>query len=186
MVLETAQDTRNVKAGLIGIRQACAELDAPIEVAVSATIEAIQAQLKKTGINLEITPVEHATFHQQIRQDLSQLVHYSAARFPVADVYLPQFFDSNSIVGTPGAITNFSHCNVADEEIRAARVEQDMAKQKALWKQAQKKIVEAVCAVPVYENLQLWAWKDNLELGYELKGSLNLSPPITEQTHFTR
>ena len=151
-----------------------------------ATIEAIQAQLKKSGINLEITPVEHATFHQQIRQDLSQLTHYSAARFPVADVYLTQFFDSNSIVGTEGAITNFSHCNVADEEIRAARVEQDMAKQKALWKEAQRKIVEAVCAVPVYENMQLWAWKDSLDLGYELKGSLNLSPPITELTHFTK
>ena len=62
--------------------------------------------------------------------------------------------------------------------------EQDAAKQKALWAAAQKKIVEAVCAVPIYENLQLWAWKDNLDLGYELKGSLNLSPPITEMTQF--
>ena len=150
-----------------------------------ATIEAVQALLKKSNINLEITPVEHATFHQQIRQDLSQLVHYSAARFPVADVYLTQFFHSKSIVGTDGAIANFSHCNVADAEIDAARVEQDMAKQKALWKEAQRKIIEAVCGVPVYENMQLWAWKDNLDLGYELKGSLNLSPPITEATHFT-
>ena len=45
-----------------------------------ATIEAIQAQLKKTGIDLQIEPVEHATFHAQIRQDLSQVVHYSAAQ----------------------------------------------------------------------------------------------------------
>ncbi len=151
-----------------------------------ATIEALQAQLKKTGIDLQIEPVEHATFHAQIREDLSPVVHYSAARFPVADVYLTQFFDSNSIVKTPTAITNFSHCNVADDEIRAARIETDPAKQKALWKEAQRKIIEAVCAVPIYENLQLWAWKDNLDLGYELKGSLNLSPPITEQTHFTK
>jgi len=150
-----------------------------------ATIEAVQAQLKKTGIDLQIEPVEHATFHAQIRQDLSPVVHYSAARFPVADVYLTQFFDSASTVGTPTAITNFSHCNVADEEIRAARVEQDQAKQKALWKEAQDKIVKAVCAVPIYENLQLWAWKDDLDLGYDLKGSLNLSPPITEKAHFT-
>jgi peptide/nickel transport system substrate-binding protein len=151
-----------------------------------ATIEAIQAQLKKTGIDLQIEPVEHATFHAQIREDLSPVVHYSAARFPVADVYLTQFFDSASTVKTPTAITNFSHCDVADAEIRAARVETDPEKQKALWKEAQRKIIEAVCAVPVYENLQLWAWKDNLDLGYELKGSLNLSPPITEQTHFTK
>src|SRR3546814_6940801 len=53
-----------------------------------ATIEATQALLKEAGINLEITTVEHATFHAQIRQDLSQVVDYSAARFPNADVYL--------------------------------------------------------------------------------------------------
>ena len=149
-------------------------------------IEAVQAQLKKAGITLDIELVEHATFHANIRKDLSQLVHYQAARFPVADVYLTQFFDSRSIVGTPTAVTNFSHCNVADDEIRAARIEADPAKQKELWKTAQDKIVKAVCAVPVYEQLQLWAWKDTLDLGYDIQGSLNLSPPITEKAHFTK
>jgi peptide/nickel transport system substrate-binding protein len=149
-------------------------------------IEAVQAQLKKVNINLDIELVEHATYHAQIRKDLSPLVHYQAARFPVADVYLTQFYDSKSIVGTPTAVTNFSHCDVADAEIRAARVETDPEKQMALWKAAQEKIVKAVCGIPVYEQLQLWAWKDSLDLGYELKGSLNLSPPITEQTHFTQ
>ncbi len=147
-------------------------------------IEAIQAQLKKIGVNLDIELVEHATYHAQIRKDLSPLVHYQAARFPVADVYLTQFYDSASIVGTPKAVTNFSHCNVADDEIRAARVENDPAKQRELWKTAQEKIIKAVCGVPVYEQLQLWAWKDNLDLGYDLKGSLNLAPPVTEKTHF--
>ena len=149
-------------------------------------IEAVQAQLKKAGITLDIELVEHATFHANIRKDLSQLVHYQAARFPVADVYLTQFFDSRSIVGTPTAVTNFSHCNVADDEIRAARIEADPAKQKELWKTAQDKITRAVCAVPVYEQLQLWAWKDTLDLGYDIQGSLNLSPPITEKAHFTK
>jgi peptide/nickel transport system substrate-binding protein len=149
-------------------------------------IEAVQAQLKKVGINLDIELVEHATFHAQIRKDLSPIVHYQAARFPVADVYLTQFFDSASIVNTPTAVTNFSHCNVADAEIRAARSATDPAKQKELWKTAQEKIIKAVCAVPVYEQLQLWAWKDTLDLGYQLQGSLNLSPPITEKTRFTK
>ncbi len=149
-------------------------------------IEAVQAQLKKVGINLDIELVEHATFHAQIRKDLSPIVHYQAARFPVADVYLTQFFDSNSIVGTATAVTNFSHCNVADAEIRAARVEPDAAKQKALWKTAQEKIIKAVCAVPVYEQLQLWAWKETLDIGYPVQGSLNLSPPVTEKTRFTK
>ncbi len=149
-------------------------------------IEAVQAQLKKSGITLDVELVEHATYHAQIRKGLSQIVHYQAARFPVADVYLTQFFDSNSIVGTPAAVTNFTFCNVADTEIRAARIETDATKQKALWKTAQEKLVKNVCAVPIYEQLQLWAWKDNLDLGYELHGSLNLSPPITEKTRFTK
>jgi peptide/nickel transport system substrate-binding protein len=147
-------------------------------------IEAIQAQLKTVGINLDVQLVEHATYHSQIRKDLSPLVHYQAACLPIADVYLTQFYDSASIVGTPTAVTNFSHCNVADDDIRAARIETDPAKQKELWKRAQASIVKAVRGVPVYEQLQLWAWKDTLDLGYELKGSLNLAPPITENTHF--
>jgi len=147
-------------------------------------IEGVQAQLRKANINLEIEPVEHATFHSQIREDLSQVVHYNAARFPVADVYLTNFFHSNSIVKTPTAITNFSHCGVADKEIEAARKERDIEKQKALWKEAQVKLLETVCGVPMIEILQLWAYKDNLDLGYDLKGSLNLGPPIIETTHF--
>lgn len=151
-------------------------------------IEAVQAQLKKVGINLDVELVEHATYHAQIRKDLSQLVHYNAGRFPIADIYLTQFYDSASIVGTPTAVTNFSHCNVADTEIRAARSEPDANKQKELWKVAQTKIIKAVCGIPIYEQLQLWAWHSDLVLGYEsnFKGSLNLSPPITEKTHFTK
>ena len=57
----------------------------------------------------------------------------------------------------PTAVTNFSHCDVADSEIRAARVETDPVKQKELCKTAQHKIIEAVCGIPVYEQLQLWA-----------------------------
>ena len=149
-------------------------------------IEAVQAQLRRAGITLEITPVEHATFHQQIRQNLSQVVHFQAARFPVADVYLSQFFHSRSIVGTPTGVTNFSHCKVADAEIDAARSEPDKQKQLALWHEAQRKIIAEVCAIPVNEQLQMWAIRDTLNLGYEIKGSLNLGPPVLETSRFTR
>ncbi len=149
-------------------------------------IEAVQAQLRRAGITLEITPVEHATFHQQIRQNLSQVVHFQAARFPVADVYLSQFFHSRAIVGTPTAVTNFSHCKVADAEIDAARSEPDKQKQLAFWHEAQRKIVSEVCAIPVNETLILWALRDGLSLGYEPKGSLNLGPGIIETSKFTK
>ncbi len=147
-------------------------------------MEAVQAQLREAGINLKIDAVDHPTFHANIRKDLSGVTLYQAARFPVADVYLTQFYYGKSIVGTPTAITNFSHCAVADQEIEAARSERDLEKQKALWKTAQEKIVKEVCGIPFSESLNMWAWKKSLDLGYELKGSLNLAPPITELTHF--
>ena len=82
-----------------------------------ATMEAVQSQLSESGITLDIDLVEHATFHAQIREDLSQVTHYSAARFPVADTYLTQFSHSDAAPGKPTSVTNFSHCDVADEEI---------------------------------------------------------------------
>ncbi len=151
---------------------------------MQSTIEAVQAQLKKAGITLDIELVEHATFHAKIREDLSPIVHYAAARFPVADVYLTQFYHSRSQVKTPTAVTNFTHCTVADKDIEAARVEPDAAKQKALWKSAQDKLIKDVCGIGLFEQLQVWAWRDTLDLGYDLKGALNLSVPITEKTKF--
>ena len=147
-------------------------------------MQVFQAQLKRAGINLDIQVVEHATFHAQIRQDLSPLVYYSAARFPIADVTLTQFFHSRSIVKTPTAVTNFSHCSVADAEIDAARAEPDAARQVALWQAAQKKIVAELCAVPMFETLLVFAHHEDLEFGYKLDGSLSLGPLLTEATRF--
>lgn len=141
----------------------------------------IQAQLKEAGINLDLQPVEHATWHQMIRQDLSPMVEYSAARFPVADTYLTQFYHSNSAIGAPGQSTNFSHCDVADQQIEAARVEVDRDRQIELWQEAQKLIVEHVCAIPLVETQQVWAHNDKLDWGFELKGALGLGPLLTEQ-----
>jgi peptide/nickel transport system substrate-binding protein len=145
----------------------------------------LQAQVAKAGIKLELEPVEHATWHQMIRKDLSSIVMYGAARFPVADYYLTQFYHSDSIVGKPTAVTNFSHCAVADEQIVAARSEVDADKQLQLWHEAQKLIVADVCAIPLNETAQVWARKKSLDWGFELKGSLSLGPLVTEQTHFT-
>ncbi len=146
-------------------------------------MQVVQAQLRRAGITLDLQVVEHATFHQQIRQDLSPLVYYTAARFPVADIYLTQFWLGRSTVGTPTAVTNFSHCDVADAEIVAAR-SADEAEQKRLWAEAQRKLVAQVCGVPLAETFLVFARRASLDYGYELKGSMSLGPLITEATHF--
>jgi peptide/nickel transport system substrate-binding protein len=143
-------------------------------------MQVVQEQLRRVGITLDLDVVEHAAFHAQIRKDLSPLVLYGAARFPAADAYLTQFYHSASIVGTPTAVTNFSHCKVADSEIDAARRETDPARQKALWATAQRKIMEEVCAVPLFEQLQVWARRDTVDYGFPLKGSMSLGPLFTE------
>lgn len=147
-----------------------------------STMEVIQAQLAEAGIRLNFELVDHPTFHEQIRQDLSQVVYYGAARLPVADIFLTQFFHSDSIVLQPNAVTNFSHCNVADAEIEAARSETDPQRQVELWVEAQRKIIEEVCAVPLIELGPPWAWNDRLKFAYPMEGSLNLSPTIDETT----
>jgi len=145
-------------------------------------MEIIQAQLGKVGIKLDMQVVDHPTYQSQIRRNLSGLVFYGAARFPIADTYLSEFFHSRATVGTPTAASNFSHCSVADAEIEGARVAADPAAQKALWAAAQHKIMADVCAVPLFELLQVWVHSDRLDYGYKLDGALNLAPPITEAT----
>jgi peptide/nickel transport system substrate-binding protein len=145
-------------------------------------MQVVQQQLRRVGITLDLQVVEHATFHQQIRQDLSPLVYYSAARFPVADIYLTQFFHGRSRVQTPTAVTNFSHCDQADSQIDAARVSTDLEEQRRLWAEAQRILVQNVCGVPLMETLLTFARRDTLDYGYELKGSMSLGPLVTERT----
>ena len=66
--------------------------------------------------------------------------------------------------------------------LHAECTEPDLAKQKALWATAQRKIVEEVCAVPLFEQLQVWANKTNVDYGYKLTDAIHLGPVITEAT----
>lgn len=144
----------------------------------------VQEQLRLAGITLDLQVIEHSAFHKLIRQNQSGLVLYGASRFPVADVYLSQFFLSDSIVGTPTGITNFSHCNVADAEVRAAKTEVDLEKQLKFWATAQDKIQKDVYAVPLFEQYLVWCRKANLDFGYKLVNSLSNGPLVTEKTNF--
>ena len=143
-------------------------------------MEVIQNQLKRAGINLVMDVVDHTTYHAQIRKDVSAIVFYGAARFPVADSYLTEFYHSASEIGAPKQVTNFSHCKVADAEIDAARSTADPAKRLALWRTAQEKINAEICAVPLFDLQQVWLRRDRLDYGVKLEGALNLAPPISE------
>lgn len=147
-------------------------------------MQVVQAQLARGGIKLDFQLVEHSAFHQMIRQDRSPIVMYSAARFPVADVYLTQFFSGRSIVGTPTAVTNFSHFKDADKEIEAARVEPDQKKQVALWEEAQRKVIKEVAAIPLIETLVCWAHRKGFDYGFKIDGAMAGGGLLTEKAGY--
>jgi 5-methyltetrahydrofolate--homocysteine methyltransferase len=60
LLLETTQDTRNLKAGLIGVEQAFAEVGWRVPVMVSATIEAMGTMLAGQSIEAFYASVMHA------------------------------------------------------------------------------------------------------------------------------
>jgi peptide/nickel transport system substrate-binding protein len=95
---------------------------------------------------------------------------------------LTQFYYSKSIVGTPTAITNFSHYNKIDGLIEKGRVEIDSNKQKALWAEAQKKIIEDAAALPLCITKFVFGRKINVDLGYEMRSTLTLVTTIKETT----
>ena len=145
-------------------------------------MEVVQSQLRRAGIALQMDVVEHATYHARIRQDLSQVTFYGAARLPVADAYLSAMYHGRAAPGQATMNLNFAHCDAADDEIDAARGEPDPGRQKALWAEAQRKIAAQICSVPLFDLRQVWARTTRLDWGYPLAGALNLVPAVTEAT----
>jgi peptide/nickel transport system substrate-binding protein len=145
-------------------------------------LEQIQEQLRRVGILLKMDVLTHTAFHQQIRKDVNPLVLYICARFPTADPILTQFYHSKSIVGTPNAITNFSHYDQIDDLIEKARGEANPKRQKALWAEAQKKIIEDAAVLPLCITKFPFARKTYVDLGYEMRSTLTLVTPLKETT----
>jgi peptide/nickel transport system substrate-binding protein len=144
---------------------------------------AIQAQLKKVGIDMELKVVDHSSFHSLIRQDASPIVYYAAWR-PNVDVFLTRFYHSESTVVTgKKPDTNFSHYAGIDDLIEKARWELNSAKQNALWKEAQIKVLRDVAAVPIIRLMYNFPMKSNVDLGHPLEWAWETySPQITEKT----
>jgi peptide/nickel transport system substrate-binding protein len=144
----------------------------------SRAYEVMQAQLKKIGVNLKISVVDHATFHTRIRQNLNPIVVYLSMR-PDANIILTQYFHSASVVSVgKKPITNFSHLGVVDTNqdgtvdsidslIEKASKESDPKKQMEIWKEAQKKVIQDVAAYPVVTLGYLFANKSYVDWGYK-------------------
>lgn len=144
--------------------------------------ENVQAQLARVGIKLNITVVDHSSYHSLIRQDANPIVHYECWR-PNADVFLTRFYHSDSIVVTGAKPdTNFSHTTFIDDLIEAARYTLDPELQACIWKTAQLRLLQEMASYPLYISKFVYARSDKVDYGYELKSSLALYPQVNELT----
>jgi peptide/nickel transport system substrate-binding protein len=137
-------------------------------------MQVIQEMWKKVGVTLNLNVVDHPTYHKLIRQDANPVIIYGAYRYPLTgNIYLNQFYHSDSIVGKPAAIINFSHYGDAlpgvDQYIDDARYELDVEKQKKLWIEAQKQIKKDAVSFPLFTRSYAMAKAKNLDLGFEQK-----------------
>ena len=114
------------------------------------------------------------------------MVLYICTRFPTGDQMLTQFFNSISIVGTPTGVANFSHYTAIDSLLDTARRETDPDEQVKLWKEAQLKILEDAMAYSFYTLKFAFAKKPWLDIGYNLKSTMQLGVPIREKAEFVK
>ncbi len=155
---------------------------------------AIQAQVKKAGIDMKLKVVEHASFHSLIRQDASPLVYYASWR-PNVDVFLTRFYHADSaIVSGKKPDTNFSHYGAVDANsdgkidnidatIENARWELDAKRQNLLWEAAQIQLLKDVAVLPLIRLKYDFPMKSYVDLGNPLEWSWQTySPQVTEKT----
>jgi len=138
---------------------------------------AIQAQVRKAGIDLDVKVVDHPSFHSLIRKDLSSLVLYSPWR-PNVDNWLTRFFHSSSdIIKGKTPDTNFCHygwvdadgdgkIDSVDDLIEKARSELDQNKQIELWKEIQVQLLKNVAVIPIMRLKYVFPRDKNVDLGH--------------------
>jgi peptide/nickel transport system substrate-binding protein len=144
--------------------------------------ELIQDQVRKIGIDLKLSVVDHSSFHSMIRKDLSPMVIYGCWR-PNADVFLTRFFHPDTVVVSGSKPdTNFSHYVKIGNLIDRARTEPELSKQIELWKEAQMELLKDMVAYSLVVVKFPYAARPNVDWGHEPQSSLALYPQITENT----
>jgi peptide/nickel transport system substrate-binding protein len=136
--------------------------------------EVLAEELRQVGVTVNLEVVQHASYHELIRQDRNAITIYVAFR-PTADTYLTQFFT------TDGGVTNFSKFTV-DELRDQARAETDTDAQAQLWKDAAIEIQSNFAAMGMVAKNLVFAKVEALDYGHELKSQPQLYPGINETT----
>lgn len=125
------------------------------ELPVSVVIE---NQLNKVGIKAKLEVLDEAAWSKKVRGGLSQIALYLAARAPDADSPLSSFYHGASC--SPGY--NLACYNKLDREIEEARGEMDQTKRLKMYHEIQKKLMEDLPNIPLFNYNYVVAYRQNV------------------------
>jgi len=156
-------------------------------------MEIWREELKDVGIELQLNVVDHPTFHSRIRTDEYPLVLYGGVRDPIPDIWLYQWYHSDTIVDKESGITNFSHYGEIDANgdgivdsidyfVNSARETLDSDRQKLLWEMAQFQLLRDMPVFPSHMVRIMFAWQPYVEPGYKLDASVVDAFEVWEDT----
>jgi peptide/nickel transport system substrate-binding protein len=145
----------------------------------------LQQQLKQAGINIELSMVDHTSYHSQGMKDAEKpLFLIGDLSYPDGLIMLKRFYDSTLALGKPTSARNYSRYEVPQVDAWLAEAEKsgDLEKRRQLYMQIQKKVLEDMTVVPIVAVRQPGVKRPELDLGYELKNSLVLETRFTKDT----
>jgi len=145
----------------------------------------LQQQLKQVGININLSMVDHTTYHSQGMKDAEKpLFFIGDLSYPDGFIMLKRFYDSSLALGKPTSARNYSRYENPQIDALLAEAEKsgDLEKRRQLYMQIQKKVLEDMPVAPIVAQKQPGVRRPELDLGYELKNSLVLETRFTKDT----
>ena len=145
----------------------------------------LQQQLKQVGINLQLSLVDHTTYHIQGMKDATKslfLMHDLS--YPDGFIWLKRFFHSSLAVGKPTGARNYSQYEnrEVDAWLDEAAQTASLDKRRQLYLRIQTKVMEDVPVVPIVADDHPTARRPELDLGYKLRSTLVYETRFTKDT----
>lgn len=146
-----------------------------------------QNLLKKVGVNLDMTVIDHSAYKSKIVEGLNPIVIWGN-RMPLATTWFRDMYHSASSLGAPKAANNYMYYAnpEVDQLIEFAETSFDeKARLEALCK-AQRKIVEDLPSIPSIETYTPYVRNPWLDLGYKIKNNFLWSYEIGPKTRILK
>ena len=137
----------------------------------------VQDQLKQVGITLNVSLVDHATYHSDNRKDKNPIVIQSGPNTETVGRWDATYFAAGSNTTPDGrGGSNFSHYGVIspgiDAELAAARAESDGRRQAAWLRDIERHLLRDLPCVPLQCLGWVWVQQPFVKIPFALKSGL--------------